>query len=287
MRLGALSSGPGVPVDDFTGRIEEVHARAVLLAIDGGRWVTLIAAQLGREPRAITLDLTADISLRAVLAPGADVAARGSMLRVAGGTLVIDLRRAKSWRSGIGVLQVDPRRSSVARAYRTALSALEADGRDGGLRDIAGTTLDMLARGTRHYDAAVAGRAMSLLIGVGEGRTPAGDDYLVGYFAALWASSRTSKSFAAALSTQLVALAKRTERLSRLYLEAVAQCEVSERIVTLAAGIAAGSDDTGIRLAVDAVLAVGHSSGAATLLGLLQGFAASAKMVPQRSLRLA
>jgi len=278
MRLGALATGSGVPAQDFAGRIEEVHTRAGLLALDDGRLVTLITPEFGCEPRAITVDAAADISFRTIFVAGADVAARGSVLRVAGGAIVIDLRQAKPWRSGLGLLQLDLRRTPVARAYGRAWSALEADGRDGALRDIPGAPLDVLAKATRQYDVTAAGRAASRLIGAGEGRTPAGDDYLVGFLAALWASVGTSKSFAASLSTQLVVLAKRTERLSRLYLEAVAECEVSERIMAVAAGIAAGGDDTSIGLAVDALLARGHSSGAATLRGLLQGLAACAKI---------
>ena len=84
---------------------------------------------------------------------------------------------------------------------------------------------------------------MSRLIGLGEGRTPAGDDYLVGCFAALWACCDASKAFATALSARLMVLATHTENLSRLYLEAAAIGEVSERIAAVATGIAAGSDD--------------------------------------------
>ena len=54
---------------------------------------------------------------------------------------------------------------------------------------------------------------MSRLIGLGE--DAAGDDYLVGYFAALWACSDASKAFAAALTSRLTVLATRTEDLSR------------------------------------------------------------------------
>ena len=84
---------------------------------------------------------------------------------------------------------------------------------------------------------------MSRLIGLGEGRTPAGDDYLVGCFAALWACCDASKAFATALSARLMVLATRTEDLSWLYLEVAAVGEVSERIAAVATGIAAGSDD--------------------------------------------
>jgi hypothetical protein len=215
--------------------------------------------------------------LRALIAPGAPVAARGAVLRVAGAAFAIDLRRGLPWRSNLKGLRLDPGRNAVVRAYRAAHAALDADGRSDRLRHAAGATLDRMTEATRHREVAAAERAMSRLIGLGEGRTPAGDDYLVGYFAALWACSDASKSFAAKLGPQLTALAVQTEPLSRLYLEAAAAGEVSERIAAVAAGIIAGSDGAAIACAVAAALAVGHSSGAAAVLGLLQGCAACAE----------
>jgi hypothetical protein len=117
---------------------------------------------------------------------------------------------------------------------------------------------------------------MSRLIGLGVGRTPEGDDYLAGYFAALWASSDASRCFAATLAPRLVALSVHTEHLSRLYLRAAAAGEVSERIAAVAASIAAGGNEREIEHHTVAALAVGHTSGAAAMLGLLRGCRACA-----------
>jgi len=280
MRLVAFAAGAGVPAEDFAGRVAEVHARAVLLALAGERWVTLVAPELGRQPRGITVNAPAGISLRKLLVAGAEVAARGAMLRVAGSVLAIDLRGARPWRSGLDALRLDLDQPAVTRAYRAARSALDADGRSDGLRHAAGTICERLADATRRRDAEAAERAMSGLIGLGEGRTPAGDDYLVGYFAALWSCSDVRTGFAAALGVRLAALAKHAGHLSRLYLQAAAEGEVSEWIAAVAAGVAAGSDDTVIGRAVAGALAVGHSSGAAGLLGLLDGCAACAETPP-------
>jgi hypothetical protein len=277
MRLAALAAGIGVPTEDFSGRIIEVHTRAALLAVVDGRWITLAAPELGRLPRAITLDAPAPFSFRTVLIPGAKVASRGGVLRVAGAGFAIDLRDMREWRSGLGMLRLDFGLAGMARTCRVAWSALDADGRSDRLRHSAATTLDDLAVATRRRQAPAAERAMCNLVGLGEGRTPAGDDYLVGYFAALWAYSDASRGFAAALGPRLVALATRTEHLSGLYLEAAAAGEVSQLIAAVAACIAA-SDDAATGRAVAAALAVGHSSGAAAILGLLQGCAACAEL---------
>jgi hypothetical protein len=280
MRLAASALGAGVPAGDFAGRIVEVHSRAALLVLAGEKWVTLVAPELGRQPRGITFHAPAGISLRTFLAAGAEVAARGAMLRAAGGALAIDLRGARPWRSRLDALRLDIDQPAVAQSYRTARSALDTDGRSDGLRHAAGAICERLADATRRRDVEAAERAMSGLIGLGEGRTPAGDDYLVGYFAALWSCSNVRTGFAGALGARAAALATHAGHLSRLYLQAAAEGEVSECIATVAAGVAAGSDDTVIGHAVAEALAVGHSSGAAGLLGLLDGCAACAETLP-------
>jgi predicted transcriptional regulator len=273
MRLAALATGFGVPAGDFSGRIAEVHARAAIAVVEG-EWVTLVAPELGCVPCGITIDAPAGLSLRTLLVADAKVAARAGVLRVADAAFAIDLRGARQWRSGLTALRLDFGRASVCQACHTSWSALDADGRSRRLHRTADATLDCLVGATRRRDTAAAERAMSRIVGLGEGRTPAGDDYLVGYFAALWACNEPSKSFAAALATRLSELAADTEHVSRLYLEAAAVGEVSERIAAVAAGIAAGSDDAAIGSVIGAALAVGHSSGAAAVLGLLQGIAA-------------
>ena len=190
--------------------------------------------------------------MRTLLTVSAEVAARGGMLRVAGVAMTIDLRGSRPWRSGLDALRLDLDRPAVAQAYRTAWSAVNADGRGDRLRHAAGTICKGLAEATRYRDVEAAERAMSGLIGLGEGRTPAGDDYLVGYFAALWSCSDMRRGFAVALGGRLRALIAPAGHLSRVYLQAAAEGEVSERIATVAASVAAGSDDAVIRRAVAA-----------------------------------
>ncbi len=278
MRLAALAAGIGVPTGDFSGRVVEVHTRAALVRVGGGRWLTLAVPELGHLPGAITLDAPAGFSFRSFLAPAAEVAARGAVLRTTGAGFAIDLRDMRQWRSGLATLRLDFGLASVARACRVAWSALDADGRSHGLRRQAGAALDSLADATRRRQLADAERAVSSLVGFGEGKTPAGDDYLVGFFAALWACGDASRRFAAALGTLIPALATRTGHVSGLYLEAAATGEVSERIAAFAACIAAGSDDATVGRVAAAALAVGHSSGAAAVLGLLHGCAACAEL---------
>jgi len=182
MRITALATGAGVPEHDFAGQLTEVHRRAALVKLHDGWCITLLGVELGRQPRGISLSLGEDISLRQFLSAHAKLAKRGGVIRFAGSALTIDLRQALHWRSEIATLQFDCRRTGSVRAHRTAWSALERDGRGRGLREIAGAKLNNLSEAIRVRDIAAAERAISGLIGFGEGKTPAGDDYLVGIF---------------------------------------------------------------------------------------------------------
>jgi Protein of unknown function (DUF2877) len=282
MRIAALAIGVGVPAGDFAGRVAEIHARAALIKLAEDGCVTLLGSELGRQPRGISFDLPEDISLRQLLSANAACAKRGGGVRFAGSALAIDLRGAPQWRSGIAALNFDCRSVAVARAYRTAGLVLQQDGRSQELREIAIAKLDRLSQSIRARDPSAAEHAIGQLIGLGEGKTPAGDDYLVGIFAALW-SCAAAGAFAAALAPALITLAARTGDLSSLYLTEAANGEVSERLADVAAGICAGGSEDVVGNAVNKALAVGHSSGAAGIFGLLNGYAAGAEAPFQAS----
>jgi hypothetical protein len=281
MRIAALAIGVGVPADDLAGRVAEIHARAALIKLAEGGCVTLLGSELGRQPRGVSLNLPEAISLRQLLSANAECTKRGGVVRFAGSALAIDLRGVSQWRSGIAALNFDSR-STVARAYRTARLVLDQDGRSRELTHIAGAKLDELDQSIRARDPSAAERVIGELIGLGEGKTPAGDDYLVGIFAALWSCSAT-RVFAAALSPVLTTLTARTSDLSSLYLREAANGEVSQRLADVAAGICAGRSEDVVGNAVNKALAVGHSSGAAGIFGLLNGYAAGAEAPFQAS----
>jgi hypothetical protein len=116
------------------------------------------------------------------------------------------------------------------------------------------------------------------LIGLGEGLTPAGDDFLVGFLAALWRcmiSDSARYLFLHPFGSAVAAAAVRTNAISRSFLEAAAVSgEVSEPPAILAARILRGAVPEEVRDALRSVLAIGASSGAAGALGLLIGIRA-------------
>jgi hypothetical protein len=276
MRLAALSTGAGAPAGDFAGTTAAIYSRVCILLLADESLLTLIVPTIGNLPKSIMIDARPKFAFADVLAVGANVAARSGILRIAGSALSIDLRSATRWRSCLSHLRLDGSREAVVQALEAASTTLQRDGRSHAFARIAGAGLADLEKATRTLNATAAGEALSGLVGLGEGTTPAGDDYLVGYFAGLWiCAGRTAArlAFIAAVGDSLRLTARRAGRVSRVYLEAAADGEVSERLSDLASCIAAGSDRNSVESAAAAAIAVGHSSGACGVLGFLQACA--------------
>jgi Protein of unknown function (DUF2877) len=276
MRVAALSIGYGVPVGDFDGRVEAAYPHACVLLLDDHGLVTLVTPTIGRLPRGVVVDAPPEFTFGPDIAIGAIAATRSGILRIRGAALAVDLRSAPLWRSPLGVLKIDGTRDGVARALETAGTVLRQDGRSELFVRLAGARLAILAAATRALDAAATEKAMSGLVGLGDGLTPEGDDYLIGYFAGLWAcggADRSRANFVLALSGWLKRIALCAGKTSRVYLEAAADGEVSERLFDLANSVAGGSDSAAVNRAAAAALAVGHSSGACGVCGFLQACA--------------
>jgi hypothetical protein len=276
MRIAALSIGYGAPVGDFDGTVEATHDRACALLLADESLLTVVAPAIGRLPRVIVIDAPPEFAFAPSITVGVAAAARSGILRIGGNALSIDLRPALLWRSPLDDLRLDPKRAAVARALEATRSALRHDGRSDSFARLAGARLATVAAALKALDATAAEKAMSGLVGFGEGVTPAGDDYLVGCLAGLWASAgedRSRLNFVVALGEWLRRIAPKAGKISRVYLEAAADGEVSERLFDLASVVAAGADGADVNRAAAAALAVGHSSGACGVLGFLQASA--------------
>ncbi len=276
MRLVALRIGTGVPTRPFTGVVRSVFVNAAILTV-ADSLVTLAPAAAGGLPGAITLDVPRGFDFARLMAVGAAAASRAGILRFAGGAASIDLRSARPWRSRLRDISLDFGSPATDSAWRSVAAAVRADGRSDAIARLARRDILSLGDATRHFDLESAERAAARLIGLGAGGTPAGDDLLVGCLVGLWSSiagSRPRADFAAGLGKVLRGLAKRTNDVSRVYLEAAAACEASERLAAVATCIAAGMTPTTVAETAAAAIAVGHSSGADGALGLLLGLAA-------------
>ncbi len=276
MRLVALRIGTGVPARPFTGVVRSVFANAAILTV-ADKLVTLVPAATGGLPAAITVDVPRGFDFEDFVTVGAEAASRAGILRFAGSEASVDLRGARQWRSRLRDNSPDFGNRATDSAWRSVAAALRADGRSNAIVRLASGAILSLGGATRDFDLESAEQAAARLVGLGAGGTPAGDDLLVGYLTGLWSSIagiRRRAGFATGLGGALRGLAKRTNDVSRVYLEAAADCEASERLTAVTACIAAGAMPAAVAEAAAAAIAVGHTSGADGVLGLLLGLAA-------------
>lgn len=106
-----------------------------------------------------------------------------------------------------------------------------------------------------------------VLLGLGPGLTPSGDDFLVGCLHALWLSYPSDQARSIAASVKAWARG-RTTTLSRAWIEAAARGEAAEHWHVLFDSLASGVPRR-ILSSAGKLLKVGHSSGADSLVGFL------------------
>jgi hypothetical protein len=128
----------------------------------------------------------------------------------------------------------------------------------------ASVPVDLPASALRALAAAEASAALDLL-GRGHGLTPSGDDVLAGWLIARHATGRSPSPIADAV---LSASADRTTVLSAALLHRAVAGEALPQCGDLLLGLHAG---TGVDTALAALLAVGHTSGAALAIGISLG----------------
>jgi hypothetical protein len=276
MSFAALQIGFGVPDAPFAASVRSLFRNACILAVDGAGLVTIAPKAAGGLPGGITVDVPTGFDFERALQSGARAAARGGVLRVEASAFAVDLRAAAPWRAALTGLRLTLSRPAVQSAWKRCATILAKDGRADTLIEIARNPIDALLFATRGLESASAGAAARALIGLGAGGTPAGDDFLVGFLAGLWSAADGAEGqafFIAEFARRIRAEAHRTTEVSRVYLEAVAAGEVSERLADLAKAIAAGASEEIVTATAAAAIAVGHSSGADGTLGLLCGAA--------------
>jgi hypothetical protein len=108
-----------------------------------------------------------------------------------------------------------------------------------------------------------AARQLSSLVGLGEGLTPSGDDFLYGLLAACsLAVSPVSNSLGQALRSLLPACLNKTNLISAGFLRCAVEGLFSRPVLALAQGTCLSDAQT-------AFASIGHSSGADTLSGII------------------
>jgi hypothetical protein len=266
--------GYRVPRVQFDGIVHAVFARTCYIEC-GDTLLTLVAATLADGPTTLLLGHGAAADLRSAFRRGDAVRSRGGRVHSRGAAL--DLRRAQTWRvpdarpaltPSDTLSRIELARMRLARVRRTHSSVLDRNG-DG--------AIGKLTRACQDRDIANALDLAARFIGWGEGLTPAGDDYLVGLCAALDAlACRDARRhvFVKRMQEFLAAQESRTTPIAAHCLKLAAHGHYNGDILRAIDALRSETDAHVAQRVLDDVMAVGATSGADALTGILSGFAA-------------
>ncbi|TQS74901.1 DUF2877 domain-containing protein [Ornithinibacillus gellani] len=112
-------------------------------------------------------------------------------------------------------------------------------------------------------------RVLRYFLGRGKGLTPSGDDYIVGILAVHAATSICSEAFIHAI--QVLLDERITTDVSREYLFYALQGAFSSTVVHVIHELTKKNTKNNLQARLEALLSVGHSSGADTVFGILVG----------------
>lgn len=257
------------------GRVHSVFPGACNVMFDDGAVVVFLGADAGNVPHGLRLCGDAMPAFVRSLRPGMEVGIRRGIARFGASGSIVDLRQALIWSADLSRIVKRASPLQVGAAIRQVEAVLAAsdisaglfdDGWGGGLTD-----------GAISCDVVFASDVAAGLIGRGQGLTPAGDDVLVGFLAALFATTgtdRTKRYFLDGLRARIRDNLGRTGAISTGYLAAACEGHFSERLVDLARSVVAAEDGARMRAAAERALASGSTSGRDGVCGLLSGFAA-------------
>jgi len=272
--LEVESIGYLVPGTDFAGRVHSVFAQVCNLAWND-TLLTLCASGASDGPATLCLARGAPDDLRDLFDVGERIHCRQGRARTRRAEL--RLLNATVWRPAVpgpslasGRIKAHLRNAHLRLAQRRSAHASVVDGEGA-------PVADMLRDACRALDCEQAVRQVDRLVGWGEGLTPAGDDFLVGLIAGLDALVRSDderRRFHGALAAAITLRTKRTTPIAAHYLRLSAAGHYTEPLIRLRTALLCEDNSDVVDAAVQGALAVGATSGADTVSGLLAGLLA-------------
>lgn len=262
-----------------TGFVHSVYRSTVNIEING-ELLVLQPEDVPRTPISLTVDLTPDGFSRLQLQRG-DVVSFDGILHA--GRYLLDAGRAERWDPHLNC-----RRPEGVRALSELLPALRLElirnshsscFVEAALHMPVAESVSECHRLSHRYANCFYGRALECdwrgaaeqcagLIGLGQGLTPAGDDFNVGVIAALYAArgEKAADGFRELLSREILERFHSTTDVSAAFLKSAVYGEFSETVLGL---FETGRPKEEVAGAVRRAMSVGHSSGADSMCGLL------------------
>lgn len=263
-----------VPDADFDAAVHSVFARACNFAC-GDSLLTLVTHDLADGPTTLRLASTAVPDFRLNFRPGERLRCRDGVAFAPG--VAMRLANAVIWRplpprAAVSTRRLDAnlRFATVALKHRRRTHSSVIDREGSGV--LAG-----LGASCCRLDVGSTTACIERLIGWGEGLTPAGDDVLVGWCAALGTLAHDHDDRTRFLRESCAAIMARTPWTTPIaahYLRLAAQGHFNADVIRLRNALAGESDTTVVANALGSALDAGATSGADMVTGLLCGFRA-------------
>ncbi len=284
----AATLGSDVPRGEFPVRVHSVFRAALNLRPPDGDLLTLLSAETDDSPRGVRLASAEDFSSLGLAAGDGGVFTVDAIVleRSAGsGRFRVDCAAARRlaaqpapplrgdgerWRAGVALLEALQERAATDLRIAPLLSGARPFGAMG--ERLTQAALD-LGRGVRAGRLDAMRAAAARLVGLGQGLTPAGDDFLCGFVAAghcRRAAGSARSQLVSALAKAVRELLGQTTDISASFLRDALAGRVSPPLAALAAACS-GAPGSDLRGAILRLAAIGHSSGLDAATGFLYG----------------
>jgi hypothetical protein len=247
-----------------------VFDQACNLVDPEGQIISLVSAELGPGPFAIVIPLPT--SFTRFVRDDTPISVIDAKLCL--GSVTVETAQASLWQPGLpwARLQERPERLQkalpVLKTYSVDHPRILANAfADQGHQRFV-TAAELLFAGLADHDWDASRQGAAGLAGLGEGLTPAGDDFLVGVIYALWATGTAGE----VIDNLVEAAVGRTTSLSAAWLQAAGRGEAAKPWHELMQAINE-NDAMAVERALQRIAAIGHSSGGDALAGFTAGLA--------------
>ncbi|GGP25977.1 DUF2877 domain-containing protein [Silvimonas amylolytica] len=251
-------------------RVHSRFARVLNLVDDHGALCTLLPHEAPNQPTAMRLTLPEGWDWRTQCDLAAPVLWQAGWLHSPGWQC--HLTPAMIWQPQQLQASADTRRCRLEQALLKAVVLQGVSTR------IAAGTPEYLGQLITQADASghalLTARNVNALVGYGQGLTPDGDDYLVGYLAALQRIGPVLAAHTAAIGQQIKQCLGNTNQISAHYLQLAISGHFSESIHQLRSALIEHAPPDVLVHRAEHLLRYGATSGLSTLAGFLHGLRA-------------
>lgn len=262
----------------FEGEVHSVFSKAFNIRTEEDELISIVAAEKLNGPNRILIELPQNEDFVTLeIKKGTKVIGNEQEVRVDRERLFVSLERAERWSPEVkkeGSTPTSRIKDNLSSLKRSLLIERKGDRISLALR----ARIHKLIKSLEERNLSKVSENIKRLIGFGEGLTPSGDDFLVGFIASLYFLNNPELEFLLQKIKEIINSEKdRTTFLSGKFLEYACQGRFPETVLNLIEAIFSG-DREEVEEAAKRCLEFGASSGRDTILGVLCGLSLGVRL---------